>query len=219
MLLLALVGTQATAQEVRYISDQLFVTLRSGQGTEYRIIRHGLPSGTRLVIGEQNEETGYTFVTTPDGTEGWVHSRYLTTEPPARLRLEDALERENQLMKNGQELRQQYVELTTSHNQLGEQLKTVRAQLEEANSELVRIREISGDIVALDADHRQLTETAKTLRTQVEVLRTDNLRLQENRDRETFIRGALAVLVGVVIVVLIYNVGNNIRRRKTGGWA
>ena len=216
-LLFALLGAQAAAQDVRYVSDQLHVTLRSGQGAEYRILHRGLPSGTRLVLGEENEVTGYSLVTTPDGIEGWVRSQYLAREKPARQQLRDALERENLLIQNGQELRQQYVALTASNTKLSEQLNAARAQLAEASSDLARIRETSGDIVALDASHRQLEAVVKTLRARVGVLQVDNLRLQEKREKEAFIYGALAVLAGVAVVMLVPKLWN--LRRRRSGWA
>ena len=53
-LLLILFSLGAQAQDVRYISDQQFVPLRSGAGSEYRIVHKGLPTGTRLVVEEED---------------------------------------------------------------------------------------------------------------------------------------------------------------------
>ena len=34
--------------ETRYISDKVYVPLRVGDGSKYRIVHRGLPSGTKL---------------------------------------------------------------------------------------------------------------------------------------------------------------------------
>ena len=54
LLFAAMVGT-ATA-ETRYVSDELQITLRSGQSTQHQILRM-IPSGTPLEVLETNEDT------------------------------------------------------------------------------------------------------------------------------------------------------------------
>ena len=78
-LLVLLPIAQAGAQTV-WVSDQFEVMLRSGPSTSNAIERM-LPSGTQLEVLERNADAGYARVRTNAGTEGWVLSRYLMSEP------------------------------------------------------------------------------------------------------------------------------------------
>ena len=86
VLLLGLLALAAHAQ-TRYVSDKLGVELRRGPSTEYLILR-SLEAGTALEVLEQDAGAGYSRVRVADqGVEGWILTRFLTTEPIARERL------------------------------------------------------------------------------------------------------------------------------------
>src|SRR5262245_59515820 len=72
--------------ETLYVSDQFEVPLRTGMTTEHAILRM-LSSGTAVEMLEVNKEQGYTRVRTQSGVEGYMLSRYLLTEAPARDQL------------------------------------------------------------------------------------------------------------------------------------
>jgi len=75
LILALLLGPVTTAMaETRYVSDRLEIQMRTGKGTQFRIMRM-LPSGTALEILETDNENGYTRVRAPGGVEGWVLSR------------------------------------------------------------------------------------------------------------------------------------------------
>jgi SH3 domain protein len=216
-LFLLLFAISSSAQEIRYISDKQYVPIRSGQGTQYRIVHRGIASGTRLVIGEVNEETGYTQVTTPGGTEGWILSQYLMKQEPARIQLERMLEREKTLGADKASLRQQYIELEESYLETGKQLEVSQQQLDQTTSALNELRAISQNAVDLDSNNRSLTEKAEVLKGRLERVEADNLRMQDNRDSDAFWNGVLAVLMGVIITLLVPRLWP--RKRTSSSWA
>ena len=71
---------------VRYISDETAITLREDKGISADVAGL-LKSGTRVELLESDKASGYARVRVAAGREGWVLSRYLTTEPAARERL------------------------------------------------------------------------------------------------------------------------------------
>ena len=73
------------------------------------------------------------------------------------------------------------------------------------------------DVIQLDADNRRLVEETENLRSEVEMLEAENQRLHDKLDSEDFINGALAVLLGVVITLVVPRVWP--RRRKSSSWA
>ena len=75
----------AQAQTV-WVDDQLYLPVRSGAGSQYRIIENAVPSGTPLEVIETSD-TGYTRVRTAKGNDGWVSSQYISNTPIAADRL------------------------------------------------------------------------------------------------------------------------------------
>ena len=70
---------------------------------------------------------------------------------------------------------------------------------------------------ALDEENRQLNETVETLRSELDVLKADNQRLQDKLQSSAFLDGALAVLLGVIITLVVPRLWP--RRRSSSSWA
>jgi SH3 domain protein len=204
-LLLLLLSASSLAQEVRYISDRHYVPLRSGQGDQYRIVHRGLASGLRLEVDEINEDSGYSHVTTPNGTQGWIRSQYLVSDEPARQQLERSRQRNEVL------LAQQSNWQATNEQLLGSQ-----AQLKITTTELAELQLISGNALNLDINNRRLTQQLEVLKTRIEVLEGDNLRMSESNESDAFYSGVFAVLLGVIITLLIPRLWP--KRRPSSSW-
>ena len=69
-----------------YVGDITKLNLRSGKGTKYKVIQT-LDSGEKVTA--ISSAKGWTKVSTMDGNEGWVVAKYLTTQKPANLKIED----------------------------------------------------------------------------------------------------------------------------------
>jgi SH3 domain protein len=216
-LLLLLLSTSSLAQEVRFISDRLLVPLRSGQGDQYRIIHRGLGSGLRLEVDEVNEESGYSHVTTPDGTQGWILSQYLVSEEPPRQQLARTRKRNQALQAEQSSLQARLAELQNNYQANNEQLLASQAQLEKTATELADVQRVSANALSLDADNRRLIEQVELLKTQIEVLEGDNLRLSESNESQAFYNGVFAVMLGVIITLLIPRLWP--QRRPSSNWA
>ena len=76
----------ANAQDTQYISDMVLVPVRSGAGSDYRIVNRGLPSGTALLIYGQSDDGEWTEVETRGGTRGWIPTQYLQPVSYTHLR-------------------------------------------------------------------------------------------------------------------------------------
>ena len=74
------------------------VTLRRGQGTNYGIVRM-IRSGTPVDVLESDAASGYTNIRMPGGTEGWILTRYLMTEPATRVELVASQQRVDRLTR------------------------------------------------------------------------------------------------------------------------
>ena len=200
--LLALLLAGGAYAETRYISDKIYVPLRVGEGSKYRIVHRGLPSGTPLELLENNEDSGYAKVRTQSGTEGWLPAHYLVSTPVARSQLKETEAQLAKLSEANKSLRDKL----NSSTQSSEKSSAIIQQLEEENAELAKeleeVKRVSANAINLDSDNRRLLESNQMLSSEVDVLKTDNARLRENKENEFFLNGAFAVLIGVMIALI-----------------
>ncbi len=214
---LALHSVAVAAQETRYITDILYVPLRSGQGTEFRIVHRGLPSGTRLTVQETNQDSGYARVVTDNGTEGWMLSRYLTEQEPAADRLEALQALYDNLVGDEGSLRSQLVEARTALDGTQGRVAELERALKTSETELQDLKRLSSNALNLDITNRRLTEESQVMHTRIEVLEAENQRLKDSEDSRAFVNGALAVLGGVLIALIAQRLRP--RPRSSSSWA
>lgn len=210
--LMLLVTAMAEAQ-TRYVTDQLEVTLRSGESTQHRIITM-VQSGTRLELLGSNSETGYAHVRTPQGTEGYLLLRYLSDTPSARSRLANAEQQLASQRATAEQLRAQNAELTSVRAELENQLSQLTQANEEFEAEVTHIRRTSAGALELDEANRNLRERLSRLEREYQILEHENLSLQDRTARDWFIVGAGVVLLGIIIGLII----PKIRWRRKSDW-
>jgi len=87
-LLSAYIAGPAYAADVKYITDEFEVTMRSGTSTSNSIVRM-LGSGESVTVLEEDLASQYSLVETDDNKKGYVLSRFLRDIPPARQSLQD----------------------------------------------------------------------------------------------------------------------------------
>lgn len=77
-------SASALAETKHYINDSMTITMRTGPGTDRKII-------ALLGVGQEVEilqtENEWTMVRLPNAKEGWVISRFITDQTPNALSL------------------------------------------------------------------------------------------------------------------------------------
>ncbi|TGD73452.1 TIGR04211 family SH3 domain-containing protein [Mangrovimicrobium sediminis] len=214
--LILLCALPATARETRYVSDEVFIVLHSGPGNQYRWLGKLTP-GTRMELGQTAEDGEWAEVTTSAGTTGWVKTEFLTPAPTAQVKLARAESRASQLETQNRELSAQLQALQTEKAQLNTQLGDSTGELDEVSTQLANLQQISGNAVQLDTDNRRLVEQNENLRSEVEMLEAENQRLTDNLQSEDFLNGAMAVLLGVIITLVVPRLWP--KRRRMSEWA
>jgi SH3 domain protein len=217
LLWLSLGVAHSQAQDVRYISDTQYIPLRSGAGSEYRILNSGLPSGTRLTVHETSADGLWARITTAGGESGWLRAQYLMQEQPAESRLQEVAARNRQLETQNATLSEQLQALQAERGELATRVSETGSNLEQISEELAQLKQISGNAVQLDADNRRLAEVSERLRAEVDTLEAENHRLQDELKSSAFIDGALAVLLGVIITLVAPRLWP--KPRRSSSWA
>ena len=185
-----------------WVSDQFEIMLRTGPSTN-NAIQAMIASGAELEILERDVENGYSRVMTGGGTEGWVLSRYLMTEPGARQQLET--------------LTAQLTNANAEGTSMGSQLGAIRAEydaatrrigeLERANSDLQseidKVRRTAANTLAIDSQNKNLQQQLTDAEIRVNMLEQENDDLGSQTTRNWFIAGALVLIGGVLLGLIL----------------
>ncbi len=209
-------GVPAGEQQM-FIDDTMFAPVRAGQGNQYRIIHQGLRSGTPVQVLEHNQDTGYSRIRFgTDEREGWILTRYLSTQPIAADRLAQA---NAELEQVRQQLANRESELSEARQEL-DQVDSTRQALEqelaEVSEELEHVLSISDDAINLERRNTEMRETKQELQREVELLTTENQRLKDRRDSDFMLLGGGLVIAGILIAVIFPLLKPS---RKSDTWA
>ena len=185
-----------------WVSDQFEVTLRTGPSTS-NAIRVSLPSGTRLEILEQDRESGYTRVRTVGGTEGWVLTRYLMSEPSAREQLEELTSQLSSAAERGSSLTSQLDAVRGEYADAEDQIQRLEAEKQALTAELAEIRRTAANVLAIDRQNNELQEKVTNSEIEIDRLNEEIRGLSSQSNRNWFITGALVLLGGALLGLIL----------------
>lgn len=209
-----LLAAATAAGQTRYISDEIPITLRTGPSLDNRIVRN-LTSGDRVQVLDVDEDAGYTRVRVQsDGSEGWLLSRYLESEPVARDRLASA-ERELAAARSRvEELQARVGELEDELASAREQLSTTSAAKQDLTSELEDIRDASANALSIRDQNEELRRRLAESEHRINRLTMENAELASDSRQSWFMVGA-GVLFGGILIGLI---APSLRRKRRSSW-
>ncbi len=211
MLLFTAAAVAAPTQQ--YISDRLELPLRSGQSVQHRILRM-LPSGTPVQVLQTSKDSGYSQVRAPDGTVGWVLTRFLMDAPSARAQLAAAKQQVARLTLENAKLKKQVAALGAKTGAQGTQLAKLEQDKQNLTAEVDRIRRAAGSALALDHENRDLKAQTLAQGRELQALRQENEMLKDRSKRDWFLAGALVLFAGMLLGLIL----PRLRLRRRGGW-
>lgn len=214
VLLLGLLMIMPAMAEKRYVTDQLWLQLRSGPGNEFRILK-ALKSGSHLELLEEDEESGYSKVTTDKGLEGWVLTRFLLKEP---VSFEKLILTNRELDKNKADLST----LKDKHAELKKELAGIKRQNNNLSGsegklqkELDYVKKVSANAISLDKKNQELMERTESMKISMDTLKAENERLRNSQDLNYLIAGGGLVLLGIFLGWLL----PKLTGKRSDGWS
>lgn len=181
-----------------WVSDEFEITLRTGPSTG-NAIQLMLASGTRLMVLERNAENGYTRVRTGGGTEGWVLSRYLMSEPSAREQLAQLSSQLVSATEEGSSLNEQLDGIRAEYATAKQRIETLSRDKARLESELATIRRTAADVLAIDRQNTELREQLAATGIRMGSLEQENRELSGESTRFWFVTGAAVLVVGMLL--------------------
>ena len=192
--LLAVVKTLAAPA---WVSDNFEIMLRSGPSSS-NAIQLMITSGTQLDVLERDEEAGYSRVRTGGGTEGWVLSRYLMSEPPAREQLETLTSQLTSANAQGTSMSSQLEAIKGEYDSANRQIRMLETERDKLESELAEIRRTAANVLSIDGQNKVLQQQLTDVEIKVSILEQENQELSSQQTRYWFLSGALVLLVGII---------------------
>lgn len=209
-LLAPLVGQ---AKTTRYVSDELDIMMRNGQGVKFAIKRV-LTSGTRLEVIE-TDPTGYSKVKTSKGVTGWVLTRLLSNQPSARDRLASSEKKVANLELKLAKYKKETRALSTQNNSASSDNLTLKETSQRLSKELDDLRRTASNAVALNNENRQLKETLQQIDNQMQSLIIENSALKESDAKRWFLIGAAVLFLGLILGLIL----PRLRIQKKNSWS
>ena len=211
LFILLSVSVRVTYADKRYVSDMLIITLRTGQGQEYKVIKT-LKTDTPVEVLEESES--YLRVRTDEGEEGWVAKQYITTEVPKSVIIEGLKKetsklniRVEELEKDKASLLEQFDVATQRHAKKVEELEKNATNGKEETSRLkIKLAQItekhntlidqSKNVVDLISEQKRLQAKNVNLSTRAEHLQKENSDLRDTRRLQWFLAGGGVFFIG-----------------------
>ena len=202
------------AADVRYVSDQLTVPVRSGATTGHRIVKF-LKSGAALKVLGTSEDEKFVQVDLADGNTGWILAENLMATPSGRdllvtanAKLAKTTEQQKQLKKSISELKEEIRQLKKDNAGLQNERTNLSNSLED-------IKVTAANPLALSRKNSQLKSDLQQVRANEKMLLDENQQLRNNVTQEWFMIGG-GVSIGSLILGLIITRIN--WRRKRNSW-
>lgn len=204
-LLIFLAGAAVANAEAKYVNDRLEITLRSGPGLEYRILR-SLPTGTELEMLEKQDK--WSRVRLSGGAEGWILTRYLTDELPASEKYKSLKEKCGPLETKLAALESTNNSLKTENQRLSDKLAELRQQLSKTKEKYKKLRESASEYLTVKKENKRLSAQLEKKNQKIASL--------EAKAADAFLSDALKwFLCGAGVLVLGILIGSRNKRKRS----
>jgi len=160
--MLIMLFSATTMAETTFITDKISVELFSST-FQRGVLVTTVNSGAIVEVIETDGD--YAKIRTPDGQEGWLHGKYLSTEKPTQVsylqlmakhkQLQEELQQLQGQLKNSAEVDKEKAVLGKIRSDLGQAKKTIgslESQLKEKSAALEQTKQ---QLAALEKQHRE----------------------------------------------------------------
>jgi SH3 domain protein len=193
----------AASAETLYVTDVLTVPVRRGPSNAYKIVINALPSGTALEVLGRDDAAGFTQIRTSNGTDGWVPTQYLVSEPAAKDRLDAATKKIQSLQTELATLKETLQQTRKTGNESESRSGDLGKQVRQLEAQLAEIKRVSANAVATYDENQALKKSNEDLTAQVAKLSTSVNSLETDVQTRWLLLGGGLVIGGLILGVMI----------------
>lgn len=199
-------STAALAED-RYVSDVVYIALRSDKDPQSSIVQRSIVSGTKLSFLKEEVGTDnnmWALVVSPEGKEGWVRSYSLTSEPTAAMKLAN--------LPAGT---QDAAKLQAENVSLKQQLEKLQNEHQLLLTDTEDMRQAATTSLNLEEENKRIHTEFQLLQTERDVLKAENERLKKTDRFHQWVYGGGLILGGVLLSFMLQAFG---RRKRQSEW-
>ena len=193
--------------ETMYVNDVLEITLRTGPGTDRKIIALLKSDQALEVLKHAND---WSQVRLPNGREGWVIKRFLKATIPNRLVMKN-LKKENEVLKaKSASLFEENKKNKAENLQINSELTQNKEALSQLNESYEILKKESSEFLKLKANYKNSTEKLVEQTQKAEKFEKELMRIRLHQNIKWFLSGA-----GVLILGILIGLSTKRQRRRT----
>lgn len=192
--------------EDRYVTDVIYVPLRSDKDNQATIIKNGLATGTRLKLIREEEDSNknkWSQVITSEGIEGWIRSQNLIAEPTASMKLA--------ALTSGPT---DTVEIQKQNIALKNELDSVKATYQSLAKEMEEIKKSPTSDINMEQENQNMHRENQMLQTERDLLKAENDQLKSSDNYKQRFYGGALIFAGVVLSFVLQLFGKRKRRSE-----
>ncbi len=182
--------------ETMYVSDILKLTLRTGPSIENKIISV-IESGQMMEIIKFGDE--WSQVQLPNGKEGWVLSRYLTTNETNNIKLERLEAKHKNLMIQAAELLEENNRLKAENQRFSTEFKAGQKQMKKTQTDYETLKAEAAEFLTLKTNYNHATSQLAEQTAKANQLEEQVSSLEMNSYIKWFLAGSGVLIVGFLI--------------------
>jgi SH3 domain protein len=208
--------------DTRYVSDILVISVRDGQQLDAAVVGHIKTAEPVDILEEKGD---YLKIKTKDGLEGWVLAKYIVSEKPKALIIEDMETKIEQLNKDIETSKiKQNTSLNASSGTKKEYEEKIRELEQEINTNQKFTAKAKRDLIDLDKKYKnllihsgnadelikemnRLKKLNTNLSTEITSLRKNSSSPLKSKRIQSFVAGSVVFLVGLML-------GGSARKKK-----
>lgn len=185
----------AVAQTL-YVKPSSEITLRRGQGTDFKIIAV-VRDGTAVeLLSEENE---WAQVRLPEGKEGWVLRRYLSETPPLGQQLEQLEQEKAALTRTTETLQQRLDETNAEKDRIDREYQLCLTEHSDISDKYMTLQDDTADVVQTKEDLKQAQARLVDLQAQLSTVQQENEGLAKSQTLKWFLAGGGVLFLGWII--------------------
>ena len=210
--------------ETRYVSDLLIISVREGQADDSTVIGY-LKSDTPVDVIEENE--AFVHIKTPENLEGWVKKKFLVSEKPKtvlieelKLRILDLEDRIILLQQNPETNAQPELtsELNSKIDTLQGDIKNQKLMVSKLENELRQANKKYNELLERQKQSPDVSIELQALKEKNQELITE-LQHAKQKPQPSFFSGNIKwFLAGAGVLILGFIIGRSLRRKPNYGY-
>jgi SH3 domain protein len=185
----------AVAQTL-YVKPSSEITLRRGQGTDFKIIAV-VRDGTAVEL--LSEENDWAQVRLQEGKEGWVLRRYLSETPPLNQLVEQLEQEKTGLILSSEALQQRLDETSAEKDRIDREYQLCLAEHSDISDKYMTLQNDTADVIQTKEDLKQAQTQLVDLQAKLSVVQQENERLAKNQTLKWFLAGGGVLLLGWIV--------------------